>query len=39
MRERTRALGGRLEAGPTDDGWCVRADVPLTAAPDHAACT
>ena len=31
MRERARALGGRFEAGPTDDGWCVRADLPLTA--------
>jgi len=38
MRERTRTLGGRLEAGPTDDGWCVRADLPLTPVPDQAAC-
>ena len=35
MRERARALGGQLEAGPTDDGWCVRADVPLTALPER----
>jgi len=35
MRERARALGGRLEAGPTDDGWCVRAHVPLTALPQR----
>ncbi len=33
MRERARALGGRLEAGPTEDGWQVRADVPLTPLP------
>jgi signal transduction histidine kinase len=33
MRERARALGGHLEAGPTDDGWCVRAEVPLTDLP------
>ncbi len=35
MRERARALGGRLEAGPTDDGWCVRAHLPLTALPQR----
>jgi signal transduction histidine kinase len=28
MRERARALGGRLEAGPTGDGWQVRAWLP-----------
>ena len=30
MRERARALGGELEAGPTADGW--RVDVRLPAA-------
>jgi signal transduction histidine kinase len=29
MRERARALGGELEAGPTDDGWRVQAHLPL----------
>lgn len=28
MRERARVVGGELEAGPTDDGWLVRATVP-----------
>jgi signal transduction histidine kinase len=32
MRERVAMLGGELEAGPTvDDGWQVRASVPLSA--------
>jgi signal transduction histidine kinase len=36
MQERTRALGGMLEAGPTPDGWAVVARLPLTvAAPDE----
>jgi signal transduction histidine kinase len=40
MRERARALGGRLEAGPTDDGWRVRADIPLIALPQgQPSCT
>jgi signal transduction histidine kinase len=40
MRERARALGGRLDAGPTDDGWCVRADLPLIALPQsQPSCT
>lgn len=30
MRERARALGGRLEAGPTADGWRVDARLPIT---------
>jgi signal transduction histidine kinase len=30
MRERARALGGRLEAGPTGDGWEVQAWLPIT---------
>lgn len=29
MRERAELLGGRVEAGPTDDGWVVRAVLPL----------
>lgn len=33
MHERARSLGGTLVAGPTDDGWCVRAVLPLTGAP------
>jgi signal transduction histidine kinase len=31
MRERATALGGELEAGPTSDGWRVRARIPLGA--------
>ncbi|MBO4236567.1 MULTISPECIES: sensor histidine kinase [Pseudonocardia] len=29
LRERARAVGGTLDAGPDDDGWLVRADLPL----------
>jgi len=29
MQERARALGGELEAGPTQDGWAVVAQLPL----------
>lgn len=29
MRQRVELLGGAIDAGPTDDGWAVRADVPL----------
>jgi signal transduction histidine kinase len=29
MTERARALGGHLDAGPTDDGWRVEAVLPL----------
>jgi signal transduction histidine kinase len=32
MRERARALGGELDAGPTADGWRVEARLPLVAA-------
>jgi signal transduction histidine kinase len=32
MRERARALGGELDAGPTADGWRVEARLPLTSA-------
>jgi signal transduction histidine kinase len=32
MRERARALGGELDAGPTADGWRVEARLPLLAA-------
>ena len=28
MRERVADLGGTLDAGPTDDGWLVRAELP-----------
>jgi len=28
MRERARALGGELDAGPTADGWRVEARLP-----------
>lgn len=28
MRERAEAVGGRLDAGPTADGWSVRCDLP-----------
>jgi signal transduction histidine kinase len=28
LRERVERLGGRLEAGPTDDGWRVEVEVP-----------
>lgn len=34
MRERARALGGELDAGPTADGWSVEARLPRTA-PDR----
>jgi signal transduction histidine kinase len=30
MRERARAVGGTLEAGPTPDGWRVDARLPVT---------
>ena len=29
MRQRVELLGGAINAGPTDDGWAVRADMPL----------
>jgi signal transduction histidine kinase len=29
MRQRVELLGGAIDAGPTDDGWAVRADMPL----------
>ncbi|TFV57685.1 hypothetical protein E4P42_14935 [Mycobacterium sp. PS03-16] len=29
LRERARALGGTVEAGPMDDGWSVRARIPV----------
>jgi signal transduction histidine kinase len=32
MRERARAVGGDLDAGPTADGWRVKARLPLAAA-------
>ena len=32
LRERARALGGRLDAGPTDAGWSVRATIPMEVA-------
>ncbi|WFE40469.1 histidine kinase [Micromonospora sp. WMMD998] len=38
MRERVEVLGGRLEAGPTGDGWRVRTVLP-PASPDESAGT
>jgi signal transduction histidine kinase len=32
MRERARAVGGNLDAGPTADGWRVEARLPLASA-------
>jgi signal transduction histidine kinase len=29
MRERAVSLGGELEAGPVDGGWCVSCRIPL----------
>jgi signal transduction histidine kinase len=29
MRQRVQLLGGTIDIGPSDDGWSVRADVPL----------
>jgi signal transduction histidine kinase len=34
MRERVTACGGEFAAGPTPDGWRVRASLPLAAASD-----
>ena len=28
MRERVQLIGGSLTAGPTEDGWCVTAEIP-----------
>ncbi|HEX2119525.1 MAG TPA: sensor histidine kinase, partial [Acidimicrobiales bacterium] len=33
MRERARALGGGLQAGPTEDGWRVEARLPAAITP------
>jgi signal transduction histidine kinase len=33
MRERAQALGGTLQAGPTEDGWRVALRVPASGAP------
>jgi signal transduction histidine kinase len=35
MRERARAVGGQLDAGPTPDGWRVDARLPLAIAGDE----
>jgi signal transduction histidine kinase len=29
MRQRVELLGGRIDIGPANDGWSVRADIPL----------
>ena len=29
MRQRVALLGGHIDIGPSDDGWSVRADIPL----------
>jgi signal transduction histidine kinase len=36
MRERARALGGELAAGPTRDGWRVEAHLPVASARSEA---
>jgi len=36
MRERARALGGELDAGPTADGWRVEARLPIAPVTAHA---
>jgi hypothetical protein len=33
MRERLESLGGTLEAGPSENGWRLRARVPHSASP------
>jgi signal transduction histidine kinase len=30
MRQRVELLGGVIDAGPCQDGWSVRAEIPLT---------
>jgi signal transduction histidine kinase len=29
MRQRVELLGGAIEAGPSQDGWAVNAEIPL----------
>jgi signal transduction histidine kinase len=36
MAERARAVGGELEAGPSEDGWRVRARLPVRRHPEAA---
>ncbi|MBH0781376.1 sensor histidine kinase [Nocardia bovistercoris] len=38
MRQRAELLGGRLGAGPDDDGWSVRAEFPTSPARAAPAC-
>ncbi|MFI9509867.1 sensor histidine kinase [Nocardia sp. NPDC052566] len=38
MRQRAELLGGRMSAGPFDDGWSVRAQFPLTPSRGGLAC-
>lgn len=37
MRERARAVGGHLDAGPTGDGWAVRVRLPLVGTTESSA--
>ncbi|MBF6329207.1 sensor histidine kinase [Nocardia transvalensis] len=39
MRQRAGLLGGTLTAGPTDDGWQVRARIPITTAKPALQCS
>jgi signal transduction histidine kinase len=39
MRERAESVGGSCAAGPADDGWTVRADLPLDATVRRGAVT
>ncbi|MEV0293090.1 histidine kinase [Nocardia sp. NPDC050710] len=38
MRQRAELLGGRIAAGPYDDGWSVRAEFPLAASRARLSC-
>ncbi|WP_067832696.1 sensor histidine kinase [Nocardia lijiangensis] len=39
MWQRAELLGGRLTAGPTEDGWSVRAEFPLVATKAWTSCS
>ncbi|TSE00484.1 two-component sensor histidine kinase [Skermania sp. ID1734] len=38
MRQRAELLGGNFSAGPSPEGWSVRAEIPLAAQADSAGC-